>query len=247
MADLEALLELAARPPREALDLAAVERRAGVLRRRRQAAVALGAACAVGLVAAVPALLGAVTGGRAERLTPLPADRPTSAPSAPVQQPVRTGRAGGPVALAPGVPAPTVAATPAADLVRPTAVVPVRTATATPGTAPAQYPAAASCEVDTVGLAPGGSRSCRFRATAAGGWRYRFRGGLGTGPGAMATYTVLVTRDGVTSRNPGDTGADCANDVIRAGDLVEVIVRQESQGYIERWVGAGSGFRCGTR
>jgi hypothetical protein len=57
---------------------------------------------------------------------------------------------------------------------------------------------------------------------------------------------VLVTRDGVSQQNPGDTGADCANDVILPGDLVEVVVYQESQGYIVRRVGAGSGMRCGA-
>lgn len=94
--------------------------------------------------------------------------------------------------------------------------------TAAPGSA--DFPARPSCHVSTGGVPEGQTSSCRFTATAVGGWRVQSseytvsKGDLGE---------VLVQRAGKTTRyvvpsfgNP----PPCRDDVIRPGDLVTVTV-----------------------
>jgi hypothetical protein len=238
MADLERLFAAAARVPDADVDLIALEERAQVLRRHR--ALLVPAVVAGVVVVAVPAFL--IDRRDTQGLTPV---APTSlvpsvvASHQPQLSPRSVAPGASPSAAAPG---PSHLAGPVVASVgtSPTAVQPTYRSTATPSAT--GYPQQASCEVTTDGLTPGATRSCRFRATAAGGWRRRGQGGLGMGGGG---YSVLVTRDGVTLVNPGDTGADCANDVIRPGDLVEIQVQQE-QGYVIFRLGAGEGMRCGA-
>ena len=68
----------------------------------------------------------------------------------------------------------------------------------------------------------------------------------GSGAGTPVQGEVTVHRNGATYYDPGETGARCANDVIRPGDQVEVTIRQGSAGYDIADMAAGFGYACGT-
>jgi hypothetical protein len=92
-------------------------------------------------------------------------------------------------------------------------------------------------------LAPGESRSCRFTATADGGWR--IKNNLTTGTIEQDQAEVLVERDGKTSRYLGGMNEEgCAGDVIEPGDIVTVTVRQTTLGYRDFDLAAGEGYDC---
>ena len=245
MADIRDLLQTAARQSRSAPDLAQIQRRSQFLRRRDQATRS---AAVLAVAAIVVPLALILTGGDTDRLHEVPATSPTPTPSTTSSS-------------SPSTPGPAVTVPPqGAGLAAPNASIPAEPETPglnpqpttsnspRPGnpqqSPPPGYPAAASCHVNTNNLAPGQQRSCRFRATDPGGWRYRSSGGAGAGGGPEAHVTVI--RNGQTYVDPGDTGARCANGAILPGDLVEVTIRQENAGYIIADMGAGLGYACGT-
>lgn len=94
---------------------------------------------------------------------------------------------------------------------------------------------ASSCYVDNLFLRAGESKQCRFIAAAAGGWNvYQERGSTSPLESEIVTAVVYVTRDGVTTtyrtrKVETDSGArteGCADDIIQAGDLVEIVLSE---------------------
>lgn len=246
MPDIEQLLRLAARDPRTPTDLAAVAHRGRVLVRRRRAGQTAVAVVAV-LAIVVPGVV--LAGGDKQVLQPT--DRvPTPTPSAGASAaptpkgasgaPAPSGVAAGslpPAAIGvPPEPDPTPSTAPADPTGAPSAS-PTPTARPSGGS----YPSAPSCTVNTEGLLPDQSRSCRFTATAAGGWGTRQQGGVNAGQ--PARLTVEVTRDGVTQHNPGDRGG-CADAVVAPGDQVVVTIVQGDLGYGVTHGGAGDVWDC---
>jgi hypothetical protein len=246
--DISELLSTAARTTQADPDLAVLERRAGSLRRRQRAVLSSGV-LSLGLLVA---LLVRATGGASvdglhevpmtdgkSRPTasassfngPLPAEPSVATPPAgsrqpfpgagsPTAGPVRSGR------RSPNVQGPRPAATPSAEST--------------------DFPPAPSCHVSTRDLASGETKSCRFTATAPGGWR--IKNGLTVGYVNRARAEVRVTRDGRTTTYGGqfsDPNA-CGDDVIRTGDLVTVTVQQTDVGTTDFDLAAGSGYDCPT-
>jgi hypothetical protein len=250
MPDIGDLLQAAARSARSAPDLVLIQRRARSLRRHQYALRSASVVAAMAIVVPVSLQL---SGGDGDRLHQVPVSSPSPTP-------VVSNATGGPQRTAdPGastqqsLPRQSAAAPPcrgcqplpgAGQTPRPSSSAQAGTPRPSPSRSAPSGAAAASCHVSSSGLAPNQSRTCQFVATQYGGWRVHQSGGAGT----QQIYTnVTVTRDGQTYERPGDTGADCANDVIRPGDLVTATVRQESMGYLVVDVGAGAGYRCGTR
>jgi len=239
MADLRELFHDAAAPPTRPLDVPALLRHAARRPRRWVAWLAtLGAFVAVGTPVG---LQWASSGSHANvRTLPGPVSTTTTTVSA-VAPPLSNSEVS--VVVPPGPRAPGAThATPAGR----TDAAPSRPeTTAASGT---------SCSVNTDGVPPGEMRTCQFTATTAGGW---WAGYAGQQPGAPVgvafsdpSSVVRVTRAGVTSSYPsGQYGSGCADDIIRAGDVVEVSLRAASQSpastppghYV---VGAGSGWDC---
>lgn len=253
MPDVTELLAAAARMPTGEPDLVRVERRAAALRRRQQAARG-GAVLAAGLATVLVAQVGR---SGSDALEQVPAERPTvtasvrpepsAASSAGVVVPDPPTRvAEVPTAVEadadPGT-TPAPAPRPSSDLAAPNAA-PNAAPTAASTAASPGYPSAASCRVDTVGLLANEERSCRFTATASGGWRVTHRYGAGN-VGNPKAY-VDVTRSGRTTRYGGRAtdSAGCGDDVVQPGDLVTVTVTQTDAGYVEMEAAAGAGHGC---
>jgi hypothetical protein len=116
------------------------------------------------------------------------------------------------------------------------------TTTTTPSV---DYPSAASCSVDNQNLADGQSRSCRFSATAAGGWR-SVQLNMGGAGWDFPTARVRVIRAGKANTYFTDsTGQGCGNDVIQPGDQVEVTITQSTEVvHTLIRVGAGERWSC---
>jgi hypothetical protein len=117
------------------------------------------------------------------------------------------------------------------------------------GAAAAQpYPAADSCRVSTLEDPITQTRTCRFTATAPGGWQLsRPVGGLGVFAGyAPANTMVRVVRAGMVVHQ-GERSAECRDGVIRRGDQVTVTIQQHSRTHVEDLdLAAGVGHGCMT-
>lgn len=120
----------------------------------------------------------------------------------------------------------------------------------------AAYPPGPACSLDTTGLSPGASSTCRFTATNAGGWSAGYVRQDQTSPPIGVAFAdpfadVQVTRAGVTTHYmSGQYGAGCGDAVIEPGDLVEVTLTAAPPttaptppGHYE--VGAGYHWDCG--
>lgn len=127
-------------------------------------------------------------------------------------------------------------------------------------TAPrADYPAGTACSVDTYGLALGDQRRCRFTATVAGGWNLYQPTPHPPSVAQLPDILVRVRRNGIaTTYRPqqvhddgpagGYTLEGCDDAIIRPGDLVEVVIAQPHEVWMdlrtEMGVGAGEGWGC---
>lgn len=248
MTDIRMLLHEAAPQPLRPLDMTALRARA----RRRTARrvitwlAGLGIAVGAGLPVGGSLLVSAGDVERADRVSPDRSALSTLPPSEPGAGGVGSGKGPGLV----GAPGPTHPgeADPS----------PVTTATAgdTGGLAlsPSDYPAAASCSVDTTGLGDGEQRRCRFTATRGGGTDMTTNGPTNPAPGTPPSGDVTVTRNGVATTyhvrtaGAGDLSAFAGcGDVIEPGDLVEVVLTNGISGDTDQWtttLGAGEGWSC---
>ena len=244
MSDLRQLLHEVAAPPTRVLDVDSLLRDAGRRRRRWVTWLAsLGAVVAVGTPAG---LQWASSGGTNGVVRTLPAPgstttttvadqaRPTSSNVAPdANTRVDTGSGG-----ATEVPAVSAASS--------------FTATTVPAeAADSSYPPASDCSIDTRNVAAGSTESCRFTATAVGGWWSGFAGTSVADVNKRDPSTIVsVTRAGkttfyhgssVSGPVPDPSGGGCGvHDLIQPGDLVEVEV------YTGDYTSPGSYYEAGA-
>jgi len=230
-------------------DLVAVTARARVLRRQQQVGRASVAAAVALLV--IPAVSNSWRGG-SDALEQLPPATPNvDATSTPGPTPAAVRSEGPSIPLAVGaavspdpVPSRRTGATPAAVV---TAQPDLR---AEPGrvqsTAPpptGTYAPGSSCSVSTTAMAPGTSQSCRFTATAVGGWRLSFSSTIL--PSRTELGLIEVYRNGRATRyDAWDPDEKCLDDAVQPGDLVTVTVKQDDQGHTDFELGAGSTWTC---
>lgn len=249
MPDIDELLRIAAREPSRGPDLPRVATRARTLRRRGH--VARGTVLVLAALIAVPLLRTEGRDDSPDLLEQLPTASATPAP-VPSLAPSR-GTDGSPLAVAPASRAGSPSLSPAAPAQpsRATATPkpepePTNAATAAPEpkeTLRPGYPPADSCNVSTTDLTAGESRSCRFTATAEGGWRVKNI--VTAGNLHEDAAEVLVERDGRTYRYLGGRSPTaCGNDVIEPGDIVTVTVRQTDRGYRDFDLAAGAPYDC---
>jgi hypothetical protein len=245
MPDIQELLAGAARPPGTDVDPSAVIRRGRVLRRHRQAGV--GAAALVALAVPVGVLtVGGGTGGEDE-LVPVPGV--TSTPPAPVPEPSRGGAAPPDVSPTAGVVTGAASATASANAapgVAPTSI-PTAPGTVGPTASPGggggagDYPPMSGCSVETMTLAPGQSATCRYTATAAGGWLVTYDGlGVFAGGNYETPVRIVITRDGQRFVST----EECGSQQIRRGDRVSITIRQYDNGISDHTLHAGPGYGC---
>jgi hypothetical protein len=245
MPEIHALLAGAARPPAGELDLAAVVRRGRVLRRQRYAAV--GAVALLALAVPVGVLAGGSTGGDDE-LVPTPGVTTTTAPPAP--EPSRGGgtpadtEATGPGATAGAtstpIGTPSANGTPAPGDEDVTPMPSASARSTTQGPVAAEYPPKRGCEVRTVALAPGQSATCRYTATAAGGWEVSYDG-VGVFAGDYEhDVRVVITRDGQRFVST----EECGTQQIEVGDRVSITIEQYESGVSDDALHAGPGYGC---
>jgi hypothetical protein len=108
---------------------------------------------------------------------------------------------------------------------------------ATPG-----YPYAASCSLDSTGLAPGRSRQCQFTATSAGGWAFSSYGGAGFD---VPEAALTVTHGGKSTTYRTGYGVTCSDAVIVRGDRVQLTLTAPSADVEPVYrAGAGRGWSC---
>lgn len=243
MPDIGALLRAGVDGVPAPPDLVRIQGRADALRRRQ---TTLRSSLVLGVVALVVAPLVHYSGGR-DTVEQVPSTEhsvsanPTSDPAVPPGPAI--GHPSGAAAVTSSSNTPSDAATAGVSsrpaVVEPTAprptLPPVPSRTPEPGASPAAYPAGTSCQVSTAGLDRGQTRSCRYEATAPGGW---------TVSGVFASYPgseswVEVIRGGRTMRW---TDA-CSDDGIRVGDLVTATVRSAGQEDVTV-LQVGSGHHC---
>lgn len=112
---------------------------------------------------------------------------------------------------------------------------------------PDGYPSGEACSVDNSGLLPGESRSCRFAATAPGGWAFAYGADAGI-TSTSATVTVDRNGDVTVYQAPSQGGGDCGEDIIRPGDLVDLsLTNGGSEVSVGMELGAGRGWDCNRR
>ena len=237
MTDPRRLLHAAAATPSRPVDIDTLMRLAGRRRRRLVTWLAsLGAVIAIGAPVGVQWAAG---GGHNQlRTLPVPVSTTTTI----------TGESTATIPSVAAGPAPRSGADSRGD--NPA----VATTLATAGASPAS---ASGCSVDTRGLNPGQTRSCRFTATGLGGWWAGFIGNPAAGANSPDPSAVVsVTRHGFTyhyrtSDNPGGPVmgggySGCNNVVIEAGDVVEVVAtagnRYDPDAVYQ--AGAGTGWDC---
>ena len=250
MTDIRTLLHDAAPSPTGPLDMAAVRARARRSPGRRLAAWIVGAGALIGVGVPVGnAVL--VTGGHdtaVEVVDPTPTTGVTTT-SIPAAAPQRD---------APATDREYGAGSTASNVTDAESALPASSGSEAPtmGYDP-PYPRASECSVDTYGLASGDARTCRFTATAAGGWNY-YQPPHGPTITEIPYIEVSVTRGDETrvyrtERVPSGTPTGgyrlkgCDDDIIRPGDRVEVLIQQADPWMDirnEMGVGAGSGWGC---
>lgn len=250
MPDLTDLLDQAAGPASSPLDVSAVASRARVLQRRRTVArTGTGAALAAALVVTSLRL---VPGPGAQGLDLQPA---TQAPS-PSLSAAATARPSGLAQLvAPRDPAAGPAGGPKAAAVQPTPNA-TRPASAQPEalaspsasqrSGPA-YPRQAGCSVTTEGALPDETRTCRFEATASGGYVVRWIGGVSSSPHLRYDIIVRSGNDFTRYQNRATfSQQECRSFVIRPGDRVSVSLQaaQASEGVDLAEARAGADVGC---
>jgi len=249
MPDIGDLLNTAAQDPRSPLDLATVERRAGVLRRRQQALLA---APALVLVLVVSALVLTQGPGTQDELREADGGTVTAGPGPSIP----TDLLGSPGSRSPsGMPVPDTDDRPADGITaEPDAPRPAASSdgarTGPPAPTPTAYPSARSCRVVSIGLAAGQSRSCSFTATFTeadfGGYRVR-----AAHPGnevAGGDHWVDVTRDGKTTRygDGSEVSDSCGDYTIEPGDLVTAYIFRSEGNVFEFEMAAGEGYNCSS-
>lgn len=246
MPEITDLLASAAREGSNGPDLVRVSRRAAVLRRRQRVGRSAGA---LGL-ALVAVVLFRSVGAGTQALEQIPADRaphPTQT-SFPVPEPSPPGAfdLGHPTA-SPGPSSSGGTSNPTAAAPGP-AQAPGRQPTSSPPpSAPAgSYPPATSCSVSTTALAPEQTATCRFTATARGG--YEILGSAFVRPGSTVDPVayIEVFRDGRTTRyDPFSSRTVCRSNIIEVGDRVTVTAGQAEAGrYYDYELAAGAGHDC---
>jgi hypothetical protein len=240
MPDITELLTSVADVDYRDLDLVQVERRSGLIRRRRRV---VRSAAAGGVVLLAAALLRSVGGGP-ESLAPIPADRiPPASPQPMSSRPAGIAPSGPPVigpvpaddasAGAPGA-SPASPPTPAADQ-------------ATPAATASGAPPARSCSVSTTALAPEQAATCRFTATAEGGYRLTFSRVVLPGDEDVVALVEVVHAGTTTRYDAWAQQPYCRNAAVQPGDLVTVTVRQGRAGsYYDFSLGAGADYRCAS-
>lgn len=254
MTQLHELLDRAAPSLTRPLDLVDLERRARQRGLRRLLACVTAGLAAIGGVAVAPGTALFASGDHGQRVETADVEEPSI--DAPVDHGPNRGE-DAPVGRsdnhASGSVADAIAPRATSDHPRPPATTSATTTTTTPSTEP--HPAAAaSCAVHGDALTDYGQQSCRFTATAPGGWNVD---GGDVPSDRRRVATVNVTRDGVTTTyrsrqvsDPTSTGffrvQGCADGIIEPGDLVEVIIElQQEWIYPQSTMGAGAGEHWG--
>jgi hypothetical protein len=251
MTDFALLLKDAAGQPPRPLNMAAIRQRATTLGLRRRISLWTWAVLAtLGIGGATGATL-ATIGHQPSDVRTIHGERDT--PDGPVHPDRNSGSA---VAFtpdnrsAPGG----LSSTPVSSIV---AVPRTHGPDTTTTTGASEYARAATCSVDTVGESV---RTCRFTATAAGGWNMYFVDPVNGNFNSNAHAEVRVTRDGKTTTyktheeqwdpvDPADRRpAGCADNVVQPGDQVEVIVYAPAGDWLQNGqdsnrpdIGAGAG------
>lgn len=260
MSDLRQVFHDAAAPPTRPLDVEELVRAAR--RRRHRWAAWLASLGAVVAIATPVGLQWAAGGGSHSHLRTLPAPGSTTT----------TTIGGGPMVTTPMAVAGFSPPSQAGPKASGEAGSAVTTASSSPaGAEPhaASNPSASSagdCFIDTTGMAPGQTKSCRFVATDSGGWWGGYavsasRPIAGDWFNTRPVTVVKVTRAGLTSSyettessqpTPMDpSGNGCGDDVIQPGDQVEVDVTAPDHGTVSQATGpyeggAGRDWNCNS-
>ena len=255
MADLRTLLHDSAPEPSAPLDMAAVRRRAQRTGMRRLAAwlAGLGAIVGIGFPVGGSILVNADQSEppRVDRVTPetvqgakrvttgtsvVEPDGDGAPPPGATRVTSRPAQLGGATTTSPP------AASKADGDVEPSVVANAEAR---------DYPPAAYCAVDNVGLGADQSRSCRFTATARGGGTVKSTSPVYPPPGIRAQ--MRITRNGETNTymighqrvQAGDAGTFYCGAMIEPGDLVEVILTNSpAPDGSTSTAGAGDGWEC---
>jgi hypothetical protein len=239
MTDIRTLLHEAAPAPFAALDMTAVRERARRRGIRRIAALLLGAGMVVGVGApfGIDALAPA---SRTERVGTVGVEH--------VDDAAPPNRLSTEVTVGTDRTASAAARAPAATTV-------VRRSATHESTPPSDYPVAAACSVNDVGLGAGEVRTCRFTASARGGGSFDYSGPTSPPPGVSPSGEVRVTRDGETTIHNmdaqevfvGDTGTFRCSAFIEPGDRVEVVLTNSPTPRADDptiTLGAGENWEC---